>query len=486
MDFFSPHFSISDYRQGLLEGSFSVSEAMGSFLDYINDTNPSLNAFLEVFASQGALRAKELDALSADERENKTLFGVPIALKDNMLVEGTRATGGSRILETYVSSYSATVTTKLERAGAVIVGKTNLDEFAMGSSNESSAFGPVKNPHDMARVPGGSSGGSAAAVASGMTLAALGSDTGGSIRQPASFCGVVGLKPTYGAVSRHGLMALASSLDQIGPFTKTVADSARVLSVIGGHDGHDATSVERDWKDIATIGSVDPSKTVIGVAKEYFVDGMSAEVKKEIERVIDVFGSAGFTIREISLPHTKYALSCYYIILPAEASANLARFDGMRYGGSKQVAENASNLFEEYCMQRAVGFGDEVKRRILLGTHVLSSGYYDAYYTKAQKVRRLIANDFARAFEDGVDVILAPTTPTSAFLIGEKTDDPLAMYLSDIFTIPVNLAGLPSLAVPTRTSYDKGTLPTAFQLIGPHFDERSLFALGHYYETHLR
>jgi aspartyl-tRNA(Asn)/glutamyl-tRNA(Gln) amidotransferase subunit A len=403
---------------------------------------------------------------------------MPLALKDNMCLAGEVATAGSKILEHYEAPYDAIIVKKLKETGAVILGKTNMDEFAMGSSTENSGFQKTKNPKDLDRVPGGSSGGSAAAVAGNLVLGALGSDTGGSIRQPAAFCGVVGFKPTYGAVSRYGLMAMASSLDQIGPFTKTVEDAELIFNTLKGKDSQDSTST--DFSDLRPT-SEEIKKIKIGVPKEYFAGGLDQQVEKEIQMALDKFKAGGFEIKEISLPHSKYALSCYYIIMPAEVSANLARLDGVRYPGIKSLRDRAASLAEVYALTKGEGFGAEVKRRILLGNFVLSSGYYDAYYSKAQKVRQLMAEDFEQAFQE-VDMVFAPTTPTPAFKFGEKTDDPLQMYLSDIFTIPANLAGLPAISIPTKES-SAGELPVGFQLIGPKFKDYSLLGLGRWYES---
>jgi len=482
--FFDNNFTIEKYRKGIENGDFSVASALEVFFGFIKKRNPDINAFIDLHEKSAYQEASLLDREGISDK--RPLFGVPIGIKDNMLIQGTRTTSASGILEHYVASYDATIVKKLRDAGAIILGKTNLDEFAMGSSTEYSIFGPTKNPYDQKRVAGGSSGGSAAAVASGMTLGAFGSDTGGSIRQPAGFCGVVGLKPTYGAVSRYGLMALASSLDQIGPFAKTVRDAATLLSVVAGADSLDSTSISHKWESgEKLVQHKDVKKLVLGIPKEYFISGISSEVAKEVEGAIERFKRDGFEIKEVSLPHTTYALSCYYIILPAEASANLARYDGVRYSPVEGLKGKDLSLLETYLRERGEGIGQEATRRILLGTFVLSSGYYDAYYTKAQKVRRLILNDFEKAFQ-GVDVLMAPVTPTTAFRIGEKTDDPLAMYLSDIFTIPANLAGLPALSLPTRSSWEAGELPVNFQMIGKHLHERDILSLGHYYETILR
>jgi len=486
MNFFSNDFSIRAYVDGVRNRQFSVSEAVEAFLSRISSLNPDINAFLDTYEADSLKEAEAFDR--GESNPSLPLAGVPVAIKDNMLMRGKRTTAASRILEKYTASYDATVVSKLKNAGALIVGKTNLDEFAMGSSSETSAFGPVKNPLDTSRVPGGSSGGSAAAVAANMVLGSLGSDTGGSIRQPASFCGVVGLKPTYGSVSRYGLMALASSLDQIGPFGKTVEDVAVLFDVIAGKDPLDATSVDRSWATSLSLGRPFERKPVIGIPRDFFAQGIDEMVARSVEGAIDSFGRDGFEVKEIQLPHASYAVSCYYIILPAECSSNLARYDGIRYARLDDAVSVDSSLRDAYLDQRHAGFGDEPKRRMLLGAFVLSSGYYDAYYAKAQKVRRLIFNDFQNVFDaskGGVDAIVAPVTPTPAFSLGEKINDPLAMYLSDIFTIPVNLAGLPSLSLPVKRSWDSGELPIGFQIIGNHFSEESILSLGHYYQTYL-
>jgi len=404
------------------------------------------------------------------------LAGIPMAVKDNMLVEDVRCTAGSKILENYIAPYDATVIKKLKVKGVVILGKTNMDEFAMGSSTENSAFFPTKNPHDLNRVPGGSSGGSAAAVAANLCAFALGSDTGGSIRQPASFCGIVGLKPTYGAVSRYGLIAFASSLDQIGPMTKTVEDCQIVFDIIKGKDELDSTSVESNLKsEILNLKSLK-----IGIPKEYFVKGIDPGVEKVIKEAIKKYEEIkyeeiGAKIEEISLPHTEYALPCYYIIAPSEASANLARYDGIKYGYS---TKKAKDLMEVYLKSKEEGFGAEVRRRVMLGSYVLSAGYYEAYYLRAQKVRTLIRDDFNKAFQK-VDVIFTPVSPTPAFKFGEKIDDPLKMYLSDIFTAPINLAGLPAISIPGGRV---GNLPIGFQIIGKPFEEEKIFEVAKIYE----
>ncbi|KKU14564.1 MAG: Glutamyl-tRNA(Gln) amidotransferase subunit A [Parcubacteria group bacterium GW2011_GWB1_45_9] len=456
----------------MLSKEFSALELAKEFFEYIAYKDKEVGAYLTLDKDGAYVMAEKTDIAIAKGEEIGVLSGVPLAVKDNMLIEGLPATAASKILENYRAAYDATVIEKLKKENAVFLGKTNLDEFAMGSSTENSAFGITKNPHDLKRVPGGSSGGSAAAVAAHMAVAALGSDTGGSIRQPASFCGVVGLKPTYGAVSRYGLIALASSLDQIGPLTKTVEDAAILFNAIRGKDEMDATSVDLNLESgIWNLEKV--RKLKIGLPKEYFVAGLDKEVEKAVQNAIDSIKSLKIEFKEISLPHTKYALSCYYIIMPAEASANLARFDGIRYGSRAKKAENLPELYKK---TRGEEFGAEARRRIILGTFVLSSGYYDAYYAKAQKVRRLIKNDFDETFKE-VDIILTPVAPTPAFKIGEKTEDPLSMYLSDIFTIPVNLAGLPAISIPVKTE-----LPVGFQLIGKPFCEADILSLGQFYE----
>ncbi len=472
--------TIKKFHEGLLSKQFSAAEVTKAYFEEIEAADKNVGAYLSLMKDQAYLSAEQADLKIQKSEATSMLAGVPMAIKDNILIKGFPATAASKILEHYTASYDATVIKKLSEANAVFLGKTNLDEFAMGSSTENSAFKITRNPHDLERVPGGSSGGSAAAVAGNLSLAALGSDTGGSIRQPAGFCGVVGLKPTYGAVSRFGLIAMASSLDQIGPFTKTVEDAAYLLDAIQGHDFYDATSKKVNLPSadqILNYNLDDIKKLRIGVPKEYFVKGLQPEVKEAIDGVIKRIGSFKVEIKEISLPHTQYALACYYIIMPAEVSANVARFDGIRYAALPGVARD--NLLEVYKKTRDLGFGTEVKRRIILGTFVLSSGYYDAYYSKAQKVRRLIKNDFDSAFKD-VDIILTPVSPTPPFKFGEKMNDPLAMYLSDIFTIPVNLAGLPAISIPVREH--KGVPIGGFQLIGKPWRETDILRLGDYYE----
>jgi aspartyl-tRNA(Asn)/glutamyl-tRNA(Gln) amidotransferase subunit A len=440
---------------------------------------PDLNAFITVTADAAISQAEAIDSIAARGEPLPPLAGTIIAIKDNMVLRGVRSTAGSRILRNYRPPYSATAVERLAASGAILIGKTNCDEFAMGSSNENSAYGPVKNPWDTGRVPGGSSGGSAVAVASGMAMAALGSDTGRSIRQPASHCGVVGLKPTYGRVSRYGLIAFGSSLDQIGPLARSVEDAARVLGVIAGRDPNDSTSSKIPAGDYLSAIERDVRGLRVGVPREYYGEGLDLEVREKVEAAIDKLKEEGAEIVEVSLPHTQYAVPVYYLVATAEASSNLARFDGVRYGFR---AEEARTLGEMYSRTRDEGFGAEVKRRIMLGTYALSAGYYDAYYGKAQKVRSLIERDFRNAFAS-CDVIATPTAPTPAFKLGEKTADPLEMYLSDIYTITANLSGVPGLSIPCGLSSDG--LPIGLQLIGRHFDEGTLLRAGHSLEMAL-
>lgn len=468
--------TIETLHRALQTGETTVREVCERLLERIDALDGTIGAYLTVDGERALQRA---DALDRERREGaplKPLTGVPIAIKDNICTRQLRTSCASRILHNYVPPYNATAVERLLDAGAVIIGKTNCDEFAMGSSNENSAFKIVRNPWNLERVPGGSSGGSAAAVAADLCVAALGSDTGGSIRQPASLCGVVGLKPTYGRVSRYGLVAFGSSLDQIGPITKTVRDAARVLRVIAGRDWHDSTSSNHDVVDYEAALNGELKGIRVGVPREYFGEGLDAEVKRAVEMAVDRFADLGAEIVEISLPHTEYAIACYYIIATAEASSNLARYDGVRYG---YRTTRAGNLREMYRRTRDEGFGAEVKRRIMLGTYVLSAGYYDAYYLKAQKVRTLIQRDFTQAFAQ-CDVIAGPTSPTVAFRLGEKTDDPLKMYLSDIYTITANLAAIPGISIPCGLSQDG--LPIGLQLLGRRFDEATLLRVAHAYE----
>lgn len=469
--------TIKKFSEGLRAKKFSAKEVAAEYFHSIERQNKDIHAYLSTDKEQAMKVAESVDKDLAAGEELEPLAGAPLALKDNLLVEGGPATASSKILDKYVSSYDATVVKKLKKAEAVFLGKTNLDEFAMGSSTENSAYGPTKNPYDTARVPGGSSGGSAAAVSADMALGALGSDTGGSIRQPAAFCGVVGFKPTYGAVSRYGLIAMASSLDQIGPFTKTVEDAAIIFRAIAGRDPNDATSFapEGGWDEVLSPDFGKLRSLTVGIPEEYFIEGLAPEVANAVQAAIKTLNDGGVKTRRISLPHTKYALSVYYIIQPAEVSSNLARFDGIRYG----AREKAESLHELYVKNKSAGFGPEPKRRIVLGTFVLSSGYYDAYYAKAQKVRALLKSDFDEAFKE-VDVILAPTTPTTPFKFGEKTADPLQMYLSDVFTIPANLAGLPAVSIPVKGVTG---LPIGFQLMGRPWRDADVLGLGRLYEN---
>lgn len=474
--------TIKKFHEGLKKKEFSAFDITKEFFDYIEIKDKEIDAYLSLNKDYALKQAEEVDLAISRGEEIDILAGVPMAIKDNILIKDLPATAASKILENYTAAYDATVIKKLKKSKAVFLGKANLDEFAHGSSTENSAFKTTKNPYDLERVPGGSSGGSAAAVAANMALAALGTDTGGSIRLPASFCGVVGMKSTYGSVSRFGAIAMASSLDQIGPIAKTVEDAAILFKGISGQDELDATSVDIKYGDDLLSPKLENIKKLkVGLPKEYFVGGLDDYSKKEIDKAIEKIKSLGLEIKEISLPHTKYALSVYYIIMTAEVSANLARFDGIRYSRLDSLKNHTNKLWDIYFKQKGQGFGAEARRRIILGTYVLSSGYYDAYYAKAQKVRKLIAEDFDKAFSE-VDVILTPLSPTPAFKIGEKTDDPLQMYLSDIFTITLNLAGLPGISIPVR-KYEKGKeLPVGFQLIGKRFREADILGLGQFYE----
>ncbi|NQV89403.1 MAG: Asp-tRNA(Asn)/Glu-tRNA(Gln) amidotransferase subunit GatA [Parcubacteria group bacterium] len=465
--------TIKEALEKMNSGDLTSEELVKSYLDRIEAGNEHVNAF--VFVAEDVLeQAREIDKRRAVGEDVGVLGGIPIAVKDNMLVEGWGSASGSQILEGHKGAYNATVIDRLKNAGAILMGRANMDEFAMGSSTESSHFGATTNPWDKTKVPGGSSGGSAAAVAAGFVPVALGSDTGGSIRQPASLCGVVGLKPTYGRVSRYGLMAMASSLDQIGPITRSVEDAAIVLEVIEGKDPHDGTSVELSNTTVPALIDKDLTGMKLGLPKEYFVDGMDEGVKAAVMEAVEELKRAGAEIIDISLPHAQYALAAYYIIMPAEASSNLGRFDGLRYG----YHSNGENLQESYARTRGEGFGPEVKRRIMLGSYTLSAGYYDAYYRKALKVRSLIKKDFDEALKE-VDAIVTPTSPSVAWGIGEKFNDPLTMYLSDIYTISANLATIPALSVPC--GFVKN-LPVGLQFMGRPFDEYTLFKLGAAYQ----
>jgi aspartyl-tRNA(Asn)/glutamyl-tRNA(Gln) amidotransferase subunit A len=470
--------TISSLRQRIAAREASAVEVCRAALDRMEKL-ADLNAFITVTDDAALAQAKRIDQLAEAGEPLPPLAGAILAIKDNMVMRDVRTTAGSRILFNYKPPYTATAVERLADAGAVIVGKANLDEFAMGSSTENSAYGPVKNPWDTTRVPGGSSGGSAVAVAAGMAMAALGSDTGGSIRQPASLSGVVGLKPTYGRVSRYGLIAFGSSLDQIGPFANSVEDIARVLSVIAGRDPNDSTSSDTPTDDYVAALASDVRGLRVGVPREYYGDGLDPEVRAHVAAAIKKLEELGAVIVDVTLPHTEYAVPVYYLIATAEASSNLARFDGVRYGFR---AEEAASLKAMYSRTRDQGFGAEVKRRIMLGTYALSAGYYDAYYGKAQKVRSLIERDFRNAFAD-CDVIATPTAPTPAFELGAKTNNPLEMYLSDIYTITANLAGVPGISLPC--GFSSNGLPIGLQLIGRHFDESRLLCAAHNLEQAL-
>lgn len=466
----------SELSSMLKSKEISSVELTESVFDRIESVEDKVNAYVTLNKEQALETAKAVDEKRANGEELSPLAGIPMGIKDNISTKGLRTTCASKMLENYVPPFNATVMNKLNDAGAVITGKLNMDEYAMGSSTENSFFGATKNPFDLERIPGGSSGGSAAAVAAQEAIVSLGSDTGGSIRQPAAYCGVVGLKPTYGAVSRFGLVAFASSLDQIGPLGKSVEDVAMVQSIINGHDKMDATSAYRDYTDLRANLNSDVKGLKIGLPKEYFGEGIDPDVKDKIHSAVKELEKQGAVVKEIELPSTDYALSAYYIISSAEASSNLARFDGVRYG---YRAENYDGLIDMYERTRSEGFGDEVKRRIMLGTFVLSSGFYDAYYGKAKLLQRRISAEFNNAFAD-VDVIAAPTVPTTAFKIGENIGDPLKMYATDICTVTVNIAGLPAVSVPC--GFDNKNLPVGLQLIGNKFTEQKLLNTAYAYE----
>jgi len=466
---------ISELKEMLHKKEISVSDLVEESYKRIAEVDEKVEAFLTLDEERARKKAKQLDEEISKKDEYGLLFGMPIGIKDNIVTKGLRTTCASKILENFDPIYDATVMQKLHDAEAITIGKLNMDEFAMGSSNENSGFKKTRNPWDLERVPGGSSGGSAAAVAAGEVPFALGSDTGGSIRQPAAFCGVVGLKPTYGRVSRFGLVAFASSLDQIGPITRTVEDNAYLLQVIAGLDKMDSTSANVEVPDYLSALTGDIKGLKIAVPKEYLGEGVSEESRQSVLNALKVLEGLGATWEEVSLPHSKYGIATYYLLASSEASANLARFDGVRYG---YRTDNAENLIDMYKQTRAEGFGNEVKRRIMLGTFALSSGYYDAYYKKAQQVRTLIKKDFDDVLEK-YDVIIGPTTPTPAFKIGEKIDDPLTMYVNDILTINVNLAGVPAISVPC--GFANG-LPLGLQIIGKHFDESTVYRVAHAYE----
>jgi aspartyl-tRNA(Asn)/glutamyl-tRNA(Gln) amidotransferase subunit A len=473
--------TVESTRVAIRERQITATALAESFYQKIETDDKPIHAFLTLSRERALAQAARIDALAGKGDPLPPLAGVPLAIKDVLVTRGIRSTAGSKILENYISPYDCTAVARLEAAGAVILGKTNCDEFAMGSSNENSAYGPVRNPRDTSRVPGGSSGGSAACVAAGTAVAALGSDTGGSIRQPAAFCGVVGLMPTYGRISRYGLIAFASSLDHIGPLTKSVKDAAIVLHHIAGRDPLDTTSADVPVPDYEQEIEKPVRGVKIGVPKEYFGEGLDPEVRAAVEAAIERLRAAGCEIVSISLPHTEYAIPTYYLVATAEASSNLARYDGVRYGYRARNGEQRT-LTAMYRVTRDRGFGAEVKRRIMLGTYALSAGYYEAYYLKAQQVRTLLTRDFEEAFRK-VDAIVAPTTPTPAFKLGEKTDDPLAMYLADIYTVTADLVGVPGISVPCGAS--KTGLPIGLQVFARHFDEPTMIRVAHSIEHSL-
>ena len=464
--------SIKELEEKLHNKEITAKELVEASIERIKEVDDQVQAFITVDEENAIKAAEELDT-----GEDGKLFGIPAGIKDNIVTKALKTTVGSQLLKNFEHPlYDATVINKLNQEKAMTLGKLNMDEFAMGSSTENSSFSKTRNPWNTGYVPGGSSGGAAAAVAAGEVLFALGSDTGGSIRQPAAYCGVVGIKPTYGRVSRFGLVAFASSLDQVGPITRTVEDNARVLEVIAGHDERDATSANLEVPTYTDALTGDVKNLKIGVPKEYLSEEVNPEVKEAVQKALGVYEKLGATWEEVSLPHSKYAEAAYYLVSSSEASANLARYDGVRYG---ERSENAKNMLEMYKLSRSEGFGDEVKRRIMLGTFALSSGNYEEYFEKAQKVRTLIKQDFENAFEK-YDVIIGPTTPTTAFKFGEKTDDPLAMYANDVLTVPVNLAGVPAMSVPCGFSSEG--LPIGLQIIGKHFDEETVYRAAHAYE----
>ena len=468
--------TIHEAHDMLTKGEITSRALTESVLDRIERIDGAIKAFITVMGEHAVDLAKEADTMIKSGKARSPVTGIPIAVKDNMCTEGIKTTCASRILENYIPPFNATIVQRLKQAGYVLIGKTNMDEFAMGSSTENSGFFLTRNPWNRDRIPGGSSGGSAAAIAADSCIGAVGSDTGGSIRQPAACCGVVGLKPTYGRISRYGLVAFASSLDQIGPITKDVTDAALLMNILAGHDPCDSTSADIDVPDYTRVLKKDVTGMKVGIPREYFIEGMDPDVEKAVKAAIKVLEALGATIVEVSLPHTDYAIATYYILATSEASSNLARYDGVKYGFR---AEGAKDLLDQYLKSRSQGFGQEVKRRIMLGTYALSAGYYDAYYKKGQQVRTLVKHDFDEAFKL-VDVIATPTAPTAAFRIGEKTADPLQMYLSDIFTNSVNLAGIPGISIPC--GFTKENLPIGLQLLGKHFDEESVLHAAFAYE----
>ena len=469
--------TLAALRAEIAEGRTKAADLAAGYYERIEKLNPRLNVYLSLTRERALAQAARIDAMATKGDALPPLAGIPVGIKDVLVMQGAPSTAGSKILQGYRPPYDCTAVAKLEAAGAVLLGKLNCDEFAMGSSNENSAYGPVRNPADPERVPGGSSGGSAAAVAANLAVATLGTDTGGSIRQPASFCGVVGVLPTYGRVSRYGLIAFASSLDRIGPFASNVRDAATLLGVIAGHDPHDATSSPAPVEDYAAASDIPAQGLRIGVPSEYFGEGLDPEVRAAIEKGIDALKAAGCTVKPVSLPHTKYAVPTYYLVATAEASANLARFDGVRYG---YRSPKSATLSDMYSHSRDEGFGAEVKRRIFLGTYALSAGYYDAYYLKAQQVRRLLAEEFLRAFAE-VDAIVTPTSPFPAFKIGEKTGDPVAMYLADIYTVTASLAGICGVTVPCGAT--RAGLPVGMQVLARHLGEATAFRVARAVET---
>ncbi|MDP3010820.1 MAG: Asp-tRNA(Asn)/Glu-tRNA(Gln) amidotransferase subunit GatA [Methylococcales bacterium] len=459
----------------IVNKDISVMELVELFLNRIKQYDPQLNAYITVVQDKARAQAIEVDNKIRSGELNHPLAGVPYALKDLFCTKGILTSCGSKMLSNFISPYDATVYDKLNQAGAVLLGKVNMDEFAMGSSNENSFYGAVANPWDLSRIPGGSSGGSAAAVAAGLAAYSLGSDTGGSVRQPASYCGISSIKPTYGRISRYGMTAYASSLDQCGPMARSAEDMALILQTISGFDVRDSTSANVPVPDYSATLNEPLTGLRIGIPKEFFADGLDADVAKVINEAVEQFKRLGATVKEVSLPNSHLSVAAYYVIAPAEASANLSRFDGVRFGHSCDASTNLQDLYER---SRWQGFGDEVKRRIVIGTYALSSGYYDAYYLKAQKIRRLIKNDFVAAFND-VDVLMGPVTPTTAFKIGEKSDDPIAMYLGDIYTLPISLAGVPAVSIPVGFS---DNLPIGLQIIGDYFNEAKLLNVAHQYQ----
>lgn len=464
-----------ELHQLIVNKNISVMELVELFLNRIEQHNPQLNAYITVVQDKARAQAIEVDNKIRNGELNHPLAGVPYALKDLFCTKGILTSCGSKMLSNFISPYDATVYDKLHQAGAVLLGKVNMDEFAMGSSNENSFYGAVANPWDLSRIPGGSSGGSAAAVAAGLAAYSLGSDTGGSVRQPASYCGISSIKPTYGRISRYGMTAYASSLDQCGPMARSAEDMALILQTISGFDSRDSTSANVPVPDYSATLNEPLTGLRIGIPKEFFADGLDTDVAKVINEAVKQFKRLGATVKEVSLPNSHLSVAAYYVIAPAEASANLSRFDGVRFGHSCDAPTNLQDLYER---SRWEGFGDEVKRRIVIGTYALSSGYYDAYYLKAQKIRRLIKNDFVAVFND-VDVLMGPVTPTTAFKIGEKSDDPIAMYLGDIYTLPISLAGVPAVSIPVGFS---DNLPVGLQIIGDYFNEAKLLNVAHQYQ----